>query len=547
MADAHHVPVDQTSGGLSHRQVLVILSGLMLGMLLAALDQTIVATALPTIVGELHGLDRLSWVVAAYLLTTTLSTPLYGKISDLYGRKRIFQIAIVVFLVGSALSGLARSMDQLIAFRALQGLGGGGLMSLAMAIVGDIVSPRERGRYQGYFGAVFALASIGGPLAGGVLTDHLSWRWIFYINLPVGALALVITSVVLRLPQPARKASIDFVGAALAAAAVTPVILVSVWAGTTYAWGSPTILTLVAVAVVMTVGLVVRERRAPEPIFPPHVFREPVVRAALATTFFVTASMFAVIIYLPLYLQLVDGESATRSGVLLLPLMSGMLVSSILSGRLVTRFGRYKAFPVAGTALMGLGMWLFTHLGDHTPLGVTSAYMVVFGVGMGMTLQIVVVAVQNAVDRRDLGSATSSISFFRNIGAACGTAVLGAVLVSRSGYWLPRLVPKGTKLQLSKSFTITPDRLRALPPAVRNGIVEALVRSLHVVFEVGIPVAALAFVAAVALREIPLQRGPASEPGPAPADASDVPAAVGATAAAFEAAQPVAGTRTGPG
>ncbi|HTZ08501.1 MAG TPA: MDR family MFS transporter [Acidimicrobiales bacterium] len=545
MAEPDHVRVDQTSGGLSHRQVLVILSGLMLGMLLAALDQTIVATALPTIVGQLHGLDRLSWVVAAYLLTTTLSTPLYGKISDLYGRKRIFQIAIVVFLVGSALSGLARDMDQLIAFRAVQGLGGGGLMSLAMAIVGDIVSPRERGRYQGYFGAVFALASIGGPLAGGVLTDHLSWRWIFYINLPVGALALVITSAVLRLPLPARAVSIDYAGVALAAAAVTPVILVSVWAGTTYAWGSPTIVALLVVAAVSTAALVVRERRAREPIFPPHVFGQPVVRAALLTTFFVTAAMFAVIIYLPLYLQLVDGDSATRSGVLLLPLMGGMLTTSIVSGRLVTRFGRYKVFPVAGTALMALGMWLFTHLGTTTSLAVTSTYMVVFGVGMGMTLQIVVVAVQNAVDRRDLGSATSSISFFRNIGAACGTAVLGAVLVSRSGYWLPRLVPKGTRLKLSTSFTVTPRQLRALPPDVRHGIVESLVRSLHVVFEVGIPVAALGFVGALLLRELPLQHAPAPPgPGAGGAEGTAVPAPAGPAVA-----EPVgaAGPAPGPG
>ncbi|HVA02236.1 MAG TPA: MDR family MFS transporter [Acidimicrobiales bacterium] len=499
------IPEDQTGGGLTHRQVLIVLSGLMLGMLLAALDQTIVATALPTIVGDLHGLNHLSWVVTAYLLTTTLSTPLYGKISDLHGRKKIFQIAIVIFLIGSALSGLSRNMDQLIAFRALQGLGGGGLMALAMAIVGDIVSPRERGRYQGYFGGVFALASIGGPLAGGFLTDHLTWRWIFYINIPVGILALFITSAVLRLPLPTRSVqSIDYTGAGLIVAAVTPLILVTVWGGRTFAWASPVVVGLVVLSLVMIAAVMWWERRAREPIFPPRVFANSIVRSGLGMTFFVTATMFAAIIYIPVYLQLVDGESATRSGVLLLPLMGGMLSTSIVSGRLVTRYGRYKIYPVFGTALMTTGMFLFTGLGVHTSLGLASGYMVVFGVGMGMTLQIVVVAVQNAVERRDLGSSTSAVSFFRNIGAACGTALLGTVLVSRLGFWLPKLVPAHSGLNLSQSFTITPDALRALRPAVRSGVVDSFVRSLHVVFMVGIPLAALAFVCALLLKDAPL-------------------------------------------
>ena len=525
------IPEDQTSGGLTHRQVLIILSGLMLGMLLAALDQTIVATALPTIVGDLHGLNHLSWVVTAYLLTTTLSTPLYGKISDLHGRKKIFQIAIVIFLIGSALSGLSRNMDQLIAFRALQGLGGGGLMALAMAIVGDIVSPRERGRYQGYFGGVFALASIGGPLAGGFLTDHLTWRWIFYINIPVGILALVITSAVLRLPRPTRALEpIDYTGAALTVAAVTPLILVTVWGGRTFPWTSPVITGLLAVALAMVAAVVWWERRARSPIFPPRVFANPIVRAALGMTFFVTATMFAAIIYIPVYLQLVDGVSATRSGVLLLPLMAGMLTTSIISGRLVTRYGRYKIYPVCGTALMTAGMWLFTRLGAHTSLSTASLYMIVFGVGMGMTLQIVVVAVQNAVARRDLGSSTSSVSFFRNIGAACGTALLGTVLVSRLGFWLPRLVPAHSGLTLSQSFTITPSALRRLPPAVRAGVVESFVRSLHVVFMVGIPLAGLALLFALVLRDAPLHdtvledRGAVDrgvEAGATPADAGE--------------------------
>jgi len=505
--------------------VLVVLSGLMLGMLLAALDQTIVATALPSIAGDLHGLNHLSWVVAAYLLTTTLSTPLYGKISDLYGRKKIFQVAIVIFLVGSALSGLSQNMDQLIAFRALQGLGGGGLMALAMAIVGDIVTPRERGRYQGYFGAVFAFASISGPLAGGFFVDHLTWRWIFYINVPVGILALVVTSAVLRLPRPQGQRSIDVAGAVLLVGAVTPFLLVMLWGGQTFRWDSPAILSLLAVTAILLVIFVRWERRVGEPIFPPRVFANPVVVAALGMTFFVTAAMFAATIYLPVYLQLVDGVSPTRSGVLLVPLMVGMLTTSILSGKLVTRLGRYKAFPVAGSALMTVGMVLFSRLGVHTSLSVAAAYMVVFGVGMGMTLQLMVVAVQNAVDRRDLGTATSTISFFRNLGAACGTALLGTVLASRVGYWLPRLVHGHTGLNLNSSFTITPAALKKLPPAVRSGVIDAFVRSLHVVFMVGIPMAAVAFVFAVVLKEVPLRdkAGPASGTPAAPAQAVGAP------------------------
>jgi len=505
-----------TSGGLTHRQVLIVFSGLMLGMLLAALDQTIVATALPTIVGDLHGLDHLSWVVTAYLLTTTLSTPLYGKISDLYGRKKIFQVAIVIFLIGSALSGLSRNMDQLIAFRALQGLGGGGLMALAMAIIGDIVSPRERGRYQGYFGGVFAFASIGGPLAGGFFVDHLTWRWIFYINIPVGILALVITSVVLRLPLPRRPHTIDYTGASILVGAVTSLLLVALWGGQTYAWGSGIILALMAFGLISVAVFVWWERRAPEPVFPPHLFANPIPAVAFVITLLVAAAMFAAIIFIPIYLQLVDGVSPALSGVLLLPLMGGMLVTSIGSGQLVTRIGRYKAFPVAGTALMTLGMWLLSHLGPHTSHLTAAGYMIVFGLGMGMVMQLRVLAVQNSVARDDLGAATSAISFFRNIGAAFGTALFGTILTVRLGYWLPRLVHARTHFSLSSSFTITPKALRALPPSVRAGVVESFVRSLHVVFLAGVPVAALAFVFALMLKEIPLSDGGSSMPTSGP-------------------------------
>jgi EmrB/QacA subfamily drug resistance transporter len=497
---------------LSHRQVLIIFSGLMLGMLLAALDQTIVATALPTIVGDLHGLDHLSWVVTAYLLTTTLSTPLYGKISDLYGRKKIFQVAIVIFLIGSALSGLAQNMDQLIAFRAVQGLGGGGLMALSMAIIGDIVSPRERGRYQGYFGGVFAFASIGGPLAGGFFVDHLTWRWIFYINIPVGILALVITSAVLRLPLPRRPHTIDYTGSAILVGAVTSLLLVTLWGGQTYPWGSGIILGLIGFGLIATAAFVWWERRAPEPIFPPRLFANPIPAVSFVITLLVAASMFAAIIFIPIYLQLVDGVSPALSGVLLLPLMGGMLVTSIGSGQLVSRIGRYKAFPVAGTALMTLGMWLLSHLGPHTSHLRASAYMVVFGLGMGMVMQLLVLAVQNSIARDDIGAATSAISFFRNIGAAFGTALFGTILTVRLGHWLPLLVHSRTKFSLSSSFTITPKALHALSPAVRAGVIESFVRSLHLVFLVGVPVAGIAFLFTLALKEIPLNERSSSIP-----------------------------------
>jgi EmrB/QacA subfamily drug resistance transporter len=519
--------VDQ-AGVLSHRQVLIIFSGLMLGMLLAALDQTIVATALPTIVGDLHGLDHLSWVVTAYLLTTTLSTPLYGKISDLYGRKKIFQIAIVIFLIGSALSGLARNMDQLIAFRALQGLGGGGLMALAMAIIGDIVSPRERGRYQGYFGGVFAFASIGGPLAGGFFVDHLTWRWIFYINIPVGILALVITSAVLRLPLPRRSHTIDYTGSAILVGAVTSLLLVTLWGGQTYAWGSTIILGLLGFGLVAVAVFVWWERRATEPIFPPRLFSNPIPRVAFVITLLMAAVMFAAIIFIPIYLQLVDGVSPALSGVLLLPLMGGMLVTSIGSGRLVTRIGRYKVFPVAGTALMTVGMWLLSHLGPHTSHLTAAGYMVVFGLGMGMVMQLLVIAVQNSIARDDIGAATSAISFFRNIGAAFGTALFGTILTVRLGHWLPLLVHGRTHFSLSSSFTITPSALKALPPGVRAGVIESFVRSLHVVFLVGVPVAGLAFVFALMLKEIPLNDR-SSSVRTEPADGTTSASAEGAT------------------
>jgi EmrB/QacA subfamily drug resistance transporter len=496
------VTVAEASGRLSRRQLLLVFAGLMSGMLLAALDQTIVATALPTIVGDLGGLDQLSWVVTAYLLAATSTTPLYGKISDLYGRKPVFQAAILVFLAGSALSGLAQTMGQLVAFRAVQGLGAGGLMALAMAIIGDVVSPRERGRYQGYLGAVFALSSVAGPLLGGFFVDHLSWRWVFYVNLPVGAAALVVTGVALDLPFQRVRHRVDYLGAALLVAGVSAVLLVSVWGGGRYPWGSAEILALAAAGAALLAAFAFQERRAAEPVLPPRLFRDRVFVVAVATLFVVGVAMFGGIVFLPLFLQVVTGASATRSGLLLLPLMLGIVVTSTVVGRIISRTGRYKAFPVAGTAVMTIGIGLLATMGAGTSRAVASAYMVVLGTGLGMVMQVLILAVQNAVERRDLGAATSAANFFRSMGGSLGVAVFGAVFSNRLAHHLPRLLPAGLDLDALRG---SPDQIRALPPPVREAVVEAVARSLQVVFLSAVPLVATAFLLVLLLQERPLR------------------------------------------
>jgi EmrB/QacA subfamily drug resistance transporter len=498
---------DGTVVALTHRQILLVFSGLMLGMFLAALDQTIVGTALPTIVNSLHGLNHMSWVVTAYLLTSTISTPLYGKLSDQFGRKGIFQFAIVIFLVGSALAGLSQNMLELILFRGIQGLGAGGLMAMAMTIIADVVSPRERGRYQGYFGATFALSSITGPLLGGVFTTYLSWRWIFYINIPIGIVALVVTSSVLKLPFRRQSHRIDFLGAGLMMVGVTAALFVTVWGGTQYAWASPPIVALALVSAVFIGAFIVWEHYAAEPILPPSLFRIGVFRTASTVSFLLSMVMFGAIIYLPLYLQLVDGVSIMVSGLLMVPLMLGLLASSIVSGQIVSRTGIYKPMPIIGSFMMIVGMWLLSHLGLHTSHLTMSAYVIVLGMGMGMTMQIMILATQNAVPTDSIGTGTAAVTFFRSLGGAFGTSLFGAVFVAGLTHWIPLLVPGAAAagIHVNGNFSMSPAQLHSFPPHVQHGILDSFVRSLHTVFLVGVPIATVTCVATLFLKQLPLR------------------------------------------
>ena len=492
---------------LSHRRVLIIIGALLLGMFLAALDQTIVSTALPTIVADLHGASHLAWVVVAYLLAATVSTPLWGKLGDQYGRKFFFQAAIVIFLCGSALSGLSRSMTELIAFRAVQGLGGGGLIVGAQAIVGDIVSPRERGRYQGLFGAVFGVASIIGPLLGGVFVDQLSWHWIFYINIPIGAVAL--TVVAIQVPGNLRRVHhvIDYLGAAVLVFSASFLVLFTSLGGTTYPWGSPTIIALGVAGAVFLIIFVFVERRATEPVLPLHLFSNRGFSVTSVVGFIVGFAMFGAIAYLPVFFQIVHGESPTISGLRLLPLLVGLIICSTGSGIVISRTGRYRAFPIAGTALMTVGLVLLSQVGVGTSLIVAALYMFVLGVGLGCVMQVLVLIVQNAVPYPELGVATSGATFFRSIGGSFGTAIFGAIF---SNVLVGNLVRHLGNARLPtglSSSSVTPAILDRLPQAVHHGIAAAYAESIQTVFVIAAPIGAIAFLAAWFIPQVELRRG----------------------------------------
>jgi EmrB/QacA subfamily drug resistance transporter len=482
-------------------RVRLIFGALMLVILLASLDQTIVATALPTIVGDLGGLEHLSWVVTAYLLASTITGPLYGKFGDLYGRKPTLQVAIVIFLVGSMLCGIAQNMPELISFRAVQGLGAGGLITTTIAVVGDIIPPRDRGRYQGIFGAVFGVSTIVGPLLGGFFVDNLSWRWIFYVNLPVAAVAMVVIGAVFHTRAERVEHAVDYAGAALLAGGLSAVVLFTSLGGTTFAWSSSESVVLAVLGVVLLAVFLVAERRASEPILPLELFRNRIFSVCAGIGFIIGLALFGSVTYLPIFLQVVKGQSPTASGLQLTPMMGGLLVTSIVSGRLISRFGRYKPFPVAGTAVMTVGMVLLSRLDIHSTGPYAALSMLVLGLGLGMVMQVLVLAVQNAVDYRHMGVATSGSLLFRQVGGSIGIALFGAIFANRLRGNLASHLPPGARVPK----TVSPAAVAHLPPAVHAGYVQAVSAALHPVFVVAAIVAVFSFLLTFLLREVPLR------------------------------------------
>jgi EmrB/QacA subfamily drug resistance transporter len=484
-------------------RIRLIFLALMLVLLLASLDQTIVSTALPTIVGDLGGIAHLSWVVTAYLLASTVAGPLYGKLGDLYGRKKVLQFAIVLFLIGSALCGLSQSMVQLIAFRTLQGIGAGGLMVTTLAVVGDIIPPRERGKYQGYFGGVFGVSTVIGPLLGGFFVDNLSWRWIFYVNLPVGVIALSVIAAAFHAHSAKQRHAMDYLGALTLAGALTSIILFTSLGGTTWAWSSAQIVGLMVLSVLLVPLFVVVEGRAAEPILPLMLFRNRTFSVTSSVGFIVGFALFGAVTYLPLYLQVTKGSSPTRSGLQLLPLMGGVLITSIVSGQLITRWGRYKVFPVVGTAVMAVGMFLLSTLGASSSVWHAALFALVLGLGLGMVMQVLVLAVQNAVDYSVLGVATSGSTLFRQVGGSIGVALFGTIFANRLSSELASRLPAGAKLPK----TTDPHTIGQLPPKVHAAFEGAFAAALQPVFLMAAGISLLAFALAWLLHEVPLRTG----------------------------------------
>jgi EmrB/QacA subfamily drug resistance transporter len=495
------LPAALTPGAVDRARVRLIFGALLLVLLLSSLDQTIVSTALPTIVGDLGGISKLSWVVTAYLLASTVVGPVYGKLGDLYGRKTVLQSAIVIFLVGSALCGLSQNMTELIVFRGIQGLGGGGLFVLTVAVVGDIIPPRDRGRYQGLFGAVFGVATVIGPLLGGFFVDNLSWRWIFYVNLPIGLLALIVIGTVFQAKTEHVRHAIDYLGAALLAGGLAAIVLYTSLGGTTYSWGSPGMLVLVFAGVLMLVAFVFAERRAAEPILPLELFHNRVFTVTSAVGFIVGFALFGAITYLPLYLQDVKGHSPTTSGLLITPMMAGVLIASIGSGQLISRLGRYRPFPIVGTAIMVVGLLLLSRLHVETSALVAGAYMLVLGLGVGLVLQVLVLAAQNAVDYKYLGVATSGSTLARQIGGSIGVSIFGAIFANRLAHDLAATIPGGAHVPAAAD----PAALKRLPPALHAAYATAITEALRPVFLTAAGVATVGFLLTWLLRDVPLK------------------------------------------
>lgn len=521
--DAGSTGVPARRGSAEHRRIVLLIVGLMLAQLMAAIEGTVISTALPTIATDLGGFDLVPWVYIAYLLTSTASTPLWGKLSDLYGRAQLYRLAIVVFVAGSLLAGIAPTMVTLVAARAVQGVGAGGLFALSMTILGDVISPRERGRYQGYMAGIFSVATVLGPLVGGLIVDHAHWRWIFLMGLPLGFAGLALSYRTLQLPFTRRSARIDWVGTFSLLIGVSVLVITTQLGGDRFAWASPTTAALLTVVVVSLVVFIRAQFRAPEPLLPPHLFREPLFAWGNVLSFLIGFAMFATTLSAPLFLQIVAGVNATRSGLLVAPMTLGMLVTSVTTGTLMTRTGRYRMFPILGTAGMALGAVLLASMGVGTSAWEAAAWMFVLGMGIGGAMNVVLTATQSRVAHADLGVATSANNFFRSLGSTIGSAVLGAVLISRLDVWLPRLVPD--LAADASSLSQSPAEIRALEPALRDGVVEAFANSLHTVFLLSVPVCLLAFVVAWLLPEYPL-RTDAAVTAPAPDRAEAVPESV---------------------